>query len=75
MALVKLVSEVPGTVWKIEAKAGDHVVDGDVVLILESMKMEIPIHATMAGVIRTMLVAEGDYVGDGDAVADVETDA
>ncbi len=73
MAIVKIVSEIPGTVWKIESKVGDHVTDGDVVLILESMKMEIPVQATTAGVVLEILVAEGDFVGDGDAVATLET--
>lgn len=72
MATVKLVSEVPGTVWKIEARVGDTIADGDVVLILESMKMEIPVQASQAGKVTAILVAEGDFVGDGDAVADIE---
>jgi acetyl-CoA carboxylase biotin carboxyl carrier protein len=73
VAIVKIVSEIPGTVWKIESKVGDSVADGDVVLILESMKMEIPVQATTAGVVLEILVAEGDFVGDGDAVATLET--
>ncbi len=73
MALVKILSEVPGTVWKIEARVGDQVVDGDVLLILESMKMEIPVQVTGAGTVAEILVSEGDFVGDGDAVAVLES--
>lgn len=72
VALKQLVSEVPGTVWKIEAQIGTSVSDGDVVLILESMKMEIPVQVGFAGVITAILVKEGDFVGDGDAVAELE---
>lgn len=72
MALKQLTSEVPGTVWKIEAKVGDQVNDGDVVLILESMKMEIPVQSNIAGVVKLIAVAEGDFVGDGDVVAEIE---
>jgi biotin carboxyl carrier protein len=57
-----LYSEVTGTVWKVEAPAGATVAEGDVVLIIESMKMEIPVCAPSAGTVREVLVAEGDPV-------------
>ena len=72
MATVDVVSEIPGTVWKIESKIGDKVAEGDTILILESMKMEIPLQTTSAGVITAITVAEGDFVGDGDTVAALE---
>ncbi|WP_342512896.1 acetyl-CoA carboxylase biotin carboxyl carrier protein subunit [Sporosarcina sp. FSL K6-1522] len=61
-------SPMSGSVWKIEVREGDTVVAGDVVVILESMKMEIPIEATDAGAIKEIKVAEGDFVQEGDAV-------
>lgn len=72
MATVDVVSEIPGTVWKIERKIGDKVAVGDTILILESMKMEIPVQTASAGVITAITVAEGDFVGDGDTVAALE---
>jgi biotin carboxyl carrier protein len=63
MALVR--SEIAGSVWKIEVAPGDTVAEGDVLMILESMKMEIPVEAPSAGVIQTIQVAEGDPVKEG----------
>jgi biotin carboxyl carrier protein len=63
MALVR--SEIAGSVWKIEVAPGDLVAEGDVLMILESMKMEIPVEAPSAGVVQTIQVAEGDPVKEG----------
>ncbi|MDP9104232.1 MAG: biotin/lipoyl-binding carrier protein [Pseudomonadota bacterium] len=63
MALVR--SEIAGSVWKIEVAPGDAVAEGDVLMILESMKMEIPVEAPSAGVVQTIQVAEGDPVKEG----------
>jgi biotin carboxyl carrier protein len=57
-------------VWKVVAAEGDHVDDGDTLVILESMKMEIPVLAESAGTV-TLHVAEGDVVQEGDLIADV----
>ena len=62
MATIEIVSEVFGTVWKIEKAEGDEVATGDVIMILESMKMEIPIEATTAGRIVRITVACEDSV-------------
>ncbi len=62
-------SEVTGTVWKIEAPVGTAVAEGDTIVIVESMKMEIPVCATRAGVVRELHVAEGDPVGEDQPVA------
>lgn len=72
MAIVNVLSEIPGTVWKIEAKVGDTLAEGDTILILESMKMEIPVPTSVAGVVTEILVGETDFVGDGDPVAAIE---
>lgn len=64
----KIESPVSGKVWKVEKTTGQVVADGDVVLIVESMKMEIPVEAIGAGTV-TVLVAEGDMVQEGQLVA------
>ncbi|MEZ5649684.1 MAG: acetyl-CoA carboxylase biotin carboxyl carrier protein subunit [Burkholderiaceae bacterium] len=61
----KLLSDVAGTVWKIEMAVGDKVAAGDVIMILESMKMEIPVEAPGAGTIAELLVAEGESINEG----------
>jgi acetyl-CoA carboxylase biotin carboxyl carrier protein len=58
-------------VWKVVAAQGDHVDDGDTLVILESMKMEIPVLADTAGTVTTMHVAEGDVVQEGDLIAEI----
>jgi acetyl-CoA carboxylase biotin carboxyl carrier protein len=56
---------VTGSVWKVECAVGDVVEDGDVLVILESMKMEIPVEAESDGRVSELLCAEGDAVADG----------
>jgi len=65
-------SNMAGTVWKILVKAGDQVEAGQDVLILESMKMEIPITAERSGTVRSLKVGEGDFVNDGDLVVELD---
>ena len=74
MSRVEIESEVTGNVWKIETKVGDHVEPEDVLLILESMKMEIPVEATCAGTIVELLVREEDAVKEDQVVVIIETD-
>ena len=69
MAQHPLKSLVTGTVWKIERPVGASAEEGDAVLILESMKMEIPIEAPANGVVQELLVAEGDSVTEGQVLA------
>jgi acetyl-CoA carboxylase biotin carboxyl carrier protein len=64
-------SNMAGTVWKILVKPGDTVEAGQDVLILESMKMEIPISSEAAGTVKSVNVKEGDFVNDGDVVAEL----
>lgn len=64
-----LLSEVTGTVWKIEAPVGTRVAEGDTVVIVESMKMEIPVTAPRAGVVLEIHVAEGEVVAEDQSVA------
>jgi acetyl-CoA carboxylase biotin carboxyl carrier protein len=64
-------AEMVANVWKVVAAEGDQVADGDTLVILESMKMEIPVLAEDAGTITTMHVAEGDVVQEGDLIATI----
>jgi acetyl-CoA carboxylase biotin carboxyl carrier protein len=59
-------------VWKIVVAEGDTVEDGDTLVILESMKMEIPVLAEDAGTISKLSVAEGDVVQEGDLIAVIQ---
>ena len=61
-------AEMVANVWKVVTAEGDQVEDGDTLVILESMKMEIPVLAEGAGVVTTMHVAEGDVVQEGDLI-------
>jgi acetyl-CoA carboxylase biotin carboxyl carrier protein len=65
-------AEMVANVWKVVAKAGDEVEEGDTLVILESMKMEIPVIAESDGTIREIAVNEGDVVQEGDLIAVVE---
>jgi acetyl-CoA carboxylase biotin carboxyl carrier protein len=62
-------AEMVANVWKVVASEGDQVDDGDTLVILESMKMEIPVLAENPGVIARLHVAEGDVVQEGDLIA------
>ncbi|MBL8346687.1 MAG: biotin/lipoyl-binding carrier protein [Rubrivivax sp.] len=64
-----LYSDVTGTVWKIEAPVGTLVAEGDTIVIVESMKMEIPVCAPCPGVVKEIHVAEGDPIAEGQAAA------
>ena len=65
-------AEMVANVWKVVATKGDSVDDGDTLVILESMKMEIPVLAESAGVVAEIAVDEGDVVQEGDLIARVE---
>lgn len=72
MALIRVESEIPGKVVSIEANPGDAVAEDDAILILESMKMEIPVSAPSGGRIVEILVAIGDTIGEGDEIAVID---
>ena len=73
MARLEVTTEVTGYVWKIETSVGDHLAAEDVILILESMKMEIPIETPSAGKLIEILVQEEDSVDEDQVVAIIET--
>ena len=65
-------AEMVANVWKIVVAEGDKVEDGDTLVILESMKMEIPVLAEDAGTVVGLKVAEGDVIQEGDLIAVIE---
>ncbi len=65
-SVTRIEAHITGTVWKIEVAIGDTVEEGDVVAILESMKMEMPVEAEDEGTVSEILVAEGQAVQEGD---------
>jgi len=72
MAVVNVRAEIAGNVWKIQAKPGDRIdVEGEI-MILESMKMEIPVLSPKAGVIREIRVEEGEAIAEGQLVAIID---
>jgi biotin carboxyl carrier protein len=73
MATVHVNCEIAGKVLRIEARAGARVATDDTLLLIECMKMEIPVPAPAAGVLEALHVAEGDQVEEGQHVATVRT--
>ncbi len=65
-------AEMVANVWKVVAAEGDQVNDGDTLVVLESMKMEIPVLAEDSGTVTSLGVAEGDVVQEGDLIAVIE---
>lgn len=68
----KIEASMAGTIWKILVEAGDEVTAGQTVIILESMKMEIPLEAVVDGKVSSIHAAEGDFVNDGDVLLELE---
>ncbi len=66
MAEIRVRSEISGSVWKIEVNIGDRVAEEDPLMILESMKMEIPLLAPQSGTVIEIRVSEGDAIAEGD---------
>jgi acetyl-CoA carboxylase biotin carboxyl carrier protein len=70
--LAAVEAHITGTVWKIEVAVGDSVDEGDTVVILESMKMEMPVEAEDAGTVKEISVEEGQAVSEGDTLVVLE---
>ena len=64
-------AHITGTVWKIQVAVGDSVAEGDTVVILESMKMEMPVETPHAGKVSAVLVKEGDAVEEGSPLVEI----
>ena len=73
MARREVESEVTGSVWKVLLEVGASVSEGDVIMILESMKMEIPVEAPAAGTLAELLVAPEDQIEEDQVVAVIES--
>jgi acetyl-CoA carboxylase biotin carboxyl carrier protein len=61
-------AHITGTVWKIECEVGQRVAEGDTVVVLESMKMEMPVEAEDEGTVSAIACAEGQAVSEGDTL-------
>ena len=72
MGQVTIKSEIAAKIWKIEVAVGMQVPEGETLILLKLMKMEIPILAPVAGAIVQLLVQEGDIVGEGQVLAVIE---
>lgn len=70
--MTEIKAEMAATVWKVEMAEGDPVEPGDVIMILESMKMEIPVEAEDAGTITRLSVKPGDSIEDGQVLAEID---
>ena len=73
MAEIKVAADIAGRVCAIAASAGSTVGDGDDIVLIESMKMEIPVPASAAGKVREILVSIDDVVAEGQVIAILET--
>jgi acetyl-CoA carboxylase biotin carboxyl carrier protein len=65
-------AHITGSIWKVECAVGDSIAVGDEVMIIESMKMEMPVEAETAGTVAEIRVAEGDSVEEGDVLVVLE---
>ena len=65
-------AHITGTVWKIECEVGQQITEGDIVVILESMKMEMPVEAEDDGTVREIACQEGQSVSEGDTLVVLE---
>ena len=70
--MAEIAAHITGTVWKIECEVGDEVEEGDTVVILESMKMEMPVEAEDPGVIKEIRCEEGQAVSEGETLVVLE---
>lgn len=70
--MTEVAAQITGTVWRIEKKPGENVLAGDVLLILESMKMELPVEAPVAGRLKELRCREAQPVAEGEVVAILE---
>ena len=71
MAVEEIHAEMVSSVWKVLVAPGAQVAAGDTLVILESMKMEIPVLAEAAGTVTALHVGEGDVVQEGDVIAEI----
>ncbi|SDJ69965.1 acetyl-CoA carboxylase biotin carboxyl carrier protein subunit [Sediminibacillus albus] len=70
--MTEIKANMAGSVWKITVKEGERISTGQDIVILESMKMEIPIASEASGQVIKLSVSEGDFVNEGDVLATIE---
>ncbi|MBI3936099.1 MAG: biotin/lipoyl-binding carrier protein [Betaproteobacteria bacterium] len=70
--MIEVKSEITGTVWQVKKRPGESVEEGDTLIVIESMKMEIPVITEDAGVVKEVRVKEKDPVAEGEVVAVIE---
>lgn len=68
----RICAHIAGTVWRVDVSPGDDVDPGQAVVVLESMKMEMPVEASIAGRVRAVRVATGQFVEEGDPLVELE---
>ena len=71
MAVEEIQAEMVSSVWKVLVEPGAQVAAGDTLVILESMKMEIPVLAEVDGVVSSVAVSEGQVIQEGDLIAEI----
>jgi acetyl-CoA carboxylase biotin carboxyl carrier protein len=69
---IQICAHITGTVWRIEVQPGQRVEEAETVVILESMKMEMPVEAPQAGTVSAVLVSEGQAVEEGEALVTLD---
>jgi acetyl-CoA carboxylase biotin carboxyl carrier protein len=69
---IRIEAQIAGSIWKIEKAVGDPIAEEEVILIIESMKMEIPVEAPCAGRVAEICVVEGDAIEEGVVLAIIE---
>ena len=70
--MTEVLAEITANVWQVPAEVGQQVAEGDTLVILESMKMEIPVEAPVGGTVTEVRVAPEDQVQEGDVIAVIE---
>ena len=70
--MAEVEAHITGTVWKIECEVGDDIEEGDTVVVLESMKMEMPVEVEDDGTVKEIVCEEGQSVSEGDTLVVLE---
>jgi acetyl-CoA carboxylase biotin carboxyl carrier protein len=65
-------AHISGVVWRIGCAVGDEITEGDTVVVLESMKMEMPVESDVSGTVKAILCRKGDKVNEGDPLIELE---
>lgn len=69
---MKIFADITGSIWTVEVSVGQEVREGDVLLVVESMKMEIPVAAPVNGLVKEIFVEKGEMIEDGQCILELE---